>query len=235
MGDNESGQTASNAVAATRSHQKPDLFRIVGHDEVAVTADEIRQLIDGGDLGPTTEVRRDAGGGSFALGGSPLFRDRFRAARPASPGEAAIASPNAGTPAQQQPAGQSVAAAPDGQTPSEATRKCPHCGTINPPSALTCVCGHGFVPGSVGSEAAAKMQTDQAVAEMKAAQQQKSGGGPAAGFVWLVIGVGLLIWSHSGADTHLIIVGTDHMVPGGISFGWAAIALGIWKFIKSAF
>ena len=55
-----------------------------------------------------------------------------------------------------------------------------------------------------------------------------------SGIIWIIIGVGLLIWSHSGAETHLIIRGTDHIINGGISFGWLGIIYGIYDLIKTS-
>lgn len=48
---------------------------------------------------------------------------------------------------------------------------------------------------------------------------------------WLIVGIICIIISNSGSDFHFIIIGTDSIVPGGISFGWLAIIMAIYKFI----
>src|SRR5262245_51684298 len=61
----------------TSKQRRRPMFRIIGNEQVAVTADELQQLIEAGDLGPDVEVRREADGQVFKLGSSPLFADFF--------------------------------------------------------------------------------------------------------------------------------------------------------------
>ncbi|MFH1844543.1 MAG: hypothetical protein ABIF77_15190 [bacterium] len=47
-------------------------------------------------------------------------------------------------------------------------------------------------------------------------------------FIWTAIGIGIIIYNHSGTDTQLIIRGT------GIDFGYLAIGVGVFHLIRVA-
>jgi hypothetical protein len=55
------------------------------------------------------------------------------------------------------------------------------------------------------------------------------------GIIFLVIGIGLLLYSFFArmtGGTHLIIIGTEIFIPGGISFGWILILCAVVNFYK---
>jgi len=58
------------------------------------------------------------------------------------------------------------------------------------------------------------------------------GGKMITSIIWIVVGLGLIIYGFVSQDNFLIIRGTQNMVSGGISFGWLVVIVGVFGLFR---